>query len=175
MSRIILTSAKMELLVNKWGTLSEKEKSDEDHFSTNDYNDLESFAGNTIKKRGFNLMQITADECEVVSKATGIPVLRDKLADTLISNYRKLKMDDIEKTFERCKQRIVKLGNDAITQQNKSIELAIAGSEVIKNQINNMNHEKARLKQDNLELRKAAEKLENVIRSKIKELERKEN
>lgn len=175
MSRIVLTSAKMELLVNKWNSLSEKEKADEECFSTNDYNDLESFAGKTIRKRGFNLMQITSDECEVVSKATGIPVLRDKLADTLISNYRRLKIDDIEKTFGRCRQRITELGKDVITQQNNSIELAVAGAEAIKNQINNMNQEKARLKQDNLELKQAAEKLENAIRSKINELERKES
>lgn len=174
MSRIILTSAKMELLVNKWNSLSENEKADEDCFSTDDYNDLESFSGKTIKKRGFNLMQITADECEAVSKATGIPALRDRLANSLISNYRKLKMDDIEKTFAICRQRIMELSKDAIAQKNKSIELAVAGAEEIQNQIHNMNREKMVLKQDNLELRQAAEKLENEIRNKIKALERKE-
>lgn len=174
MSRIILTSAKMELLVNRWTSLTEKEKEDEGCFSTIDYNDLESYSGKTIKKRGFNLMQMSIDESNVVSKSTGIPALRNKLESSLIANYRKLKIEDIEKTFIRCKKQLTQLSSNAIEQQQHSIELAMAGAEALKEQISSMLVEKETLRQEGAELKSEAEKLENAIKRKIAILERKE-
>ena len=57
----------------------------------------------------------------------------------------------------------MKLSKDAITQQNKSIELAVAGAEAIKHQINDMNREKTILKQDNKELKQSVNNLEDTI------------
>lgn len=175
MSRIVLTSAKMDLLLRKWQSLSEKEKADENCFSTLDYNDLESFAGKTINKRGFNLMQISETECEMISRASGIPLLRDKLESSLIANYRKLKIDDIERTYARCKNRIAKLSKEAITQQETSIELAISGEEALKEKLSKMMEEKELLTKEGDELRKEADKLVNAIKKRIAILERKEN
>ena len=72
MNRIILTSAKMDLLVNKWFSLSEKDREDEDCFKSDDYHDLESYSGKTINKRGFSLMQMTQEDYNIISKSTGI-------------------------------------------------------------------------------------------------------
>lgn len=174
-NRIILTSAKMELLVNKWSSLSERDKEDEGCFSTIDYNDLESYSGKTIKKRGFNLMQMSQEECGIVSESTGIPVLRNKLESTLIANYRKLKIEDIEKAFIRCKKQLTILSKNAIEQQKRSIELAMAGAEALKTQINSMVTEKEMLKQEGAELKMEAKKLENAIKKKVNDLERREN
>jgi len=173
MSRIILTSAKMELLVNKWNSLSEEEKENEECFSMNDYNDLESYSGKTIKKRGFNLMQMSQEDYNMVSASTGIPTLRNKLESSLIANYRKLKIEDIERTFVRCRKQITTLSQNAIEQQEHAIELATAGAEALKIQISNMASEKETLRQEGIELKEEAEKLENVIKNKIKNLERK--
>ncbi len=172
-SRIILTSAKMDLLVNKWASLSEEEKEDEDCFSMNDYNDLESYSGKTIRKRGFNLMQMSQKDYSIVSESTGIPALRDKLESSLIANYRKLKIEDIEKAFIRCKKQITVLSQNAIEQQERSIKLAMAGAEALRIQIDSMASEKETLKQKGIDLKKEVEKLENAVRSKIEMLERK--
>ena len=154
--------------------MTEKEKEDEGCFSTIDYNDLESYSGKTIKKRGFNLMQMSIDESNVVSKSTGIPALRNKLESSLIANYRKLKIEDIEKTFIRCKKQLTQLSSNAIEQQQHSIELAMAGAEALKEQISSMLVEKETLRQEGAELKSEAEKLENAIKRKIAILERKE-
>ena len=64
---------------------------------------------------------------------------------------------------------------DAIKQKEDSIKLAMAGTEALKAQINNMTDEKERLKRENTELKKEAEKLENAIINKINKLERRVN
>lgn len=174
-SRIILTSAKMDLLLRKWRSLSEKEKADESCFSTLDYNDLESFAGKTIKKRGFNLMQISETDYDVISRSSGITFLRDKLESTLIANYRKLKIDDIERSYARCKNQIIQLSQNAIAQQETSINLAISGEEALKEKLSSMMIEKDLLVRESDELKKEADKLVNAIKERIAILERKGN
>ena len=174
MNRIILTSAKMDLLVNKWISLNDTEKENESIFSYDDFNDLQSYSGKSIKRRGFNLMQISQDDFKIISDSTGIPILRRKLETSLIANYRKLKIEDIKKSYVRCKKQITSLSENAIVQQENAIELATAGAEALKQQISKMALEKETLKQENDELKKAVEKLENSIKTRIKELERKE-
>lgn len=175
MNRIILTSAKMDLLVNKWFSLSEKDREDEDCFKSDDYHDLESYSGKTINKRGFSLMQMTQEDYNIISKSTGISTLREKLEASLITDYRKLKLEDIGRAFERCRRQMTLLSRNAIKQKEDSIKLAMAGTEALKAQINNMTDEKERLKRENTELKKEAEKLENAIINKINKLERRVN
>lgn len=174
MNRIVLTSAKMELLISKWGKLTDAEKEDENCFGVNDYNDLESFSGKTIKKRGFSIMRMTSEDYKIVSEATGIPALRDKLEMSLIANYRKLKVEDIERAFERCKKQMMTICQNAIVQQETAINLAISGAETIQTKIESMNSEKTELEVESQELKKAAEALEDAIKNKIKMLERRE-
>lgn len=173
-NRIILTSAKMDLLVHKWEKLSETEKEDENKFSFDDFKDLESYSAKSMKKRSFNLMQMTPEEIKAVSDSTGIPTLRAKLECTLIANYRKLKIDDITKSYISCRKRLTAISQNAIKKQESDIDLAIAGAETLQKQIENMDLEKTNLKQQNEELKKAIEKLENSLKNKISELERKE-
>lgn len=167
MNRIILTSAKMDLLVNKWISLSDSEKENDRIFSYNDFNDLQSYSGKAIKKRGFNLMQISQEDVKAISDSTGIPALRRKLETSLIANYRKLKIEDIKKSYLRCKKQIFSLSQNAIDQQEKAIELATAGAEALKQQISNIALEKGTLKKENDELKKAVKKLENSIKTSI--------
>lgn len=174
MNRITLTSAKMDLLINKWISLSDKEREDENIFSYDDFNDLQRFAGKAIKRRGFNLMQISQEDAKEISIYTGVPELRKKLENLLISNYRKLKIEDIKNAFFRCKGQIDLLGRNAINLQEEEIKLAYDGAEAIKYQISCISEEKETLLKENNELKKAVEKLENAIKDKIKDLEGKE-
>lgn len=175
MNRIILTTAKMDLLANKWMSLSDKEKENESCFSYNDFNDLQSYAGKTIKRRGFNLMQMSQDDFKAISDSTGIPALRSKLETSLIANYRKLKIEDIVKSYTRCRKQILAMSQNAIQQQENAIELAMAGAEALKKRIDSMAAEKEELLKENTDLKNAVERLENSIKSRIRDLERKEN
>ena len=65
------------------------------------------------------------------------------------------------------------MSQNAIVQQENAIELASAGAEALKKQIDSMSTEKESLKQENAELKIAVERLENSIKNRIKELERK--
>lgn len=175
MNRIILTTAKMDLLANKWMSLSDKEKENESCFSYNDFNDLQSYAGKTIKRRGFNLMQMSQDDFKAISDSTGIPALRSKLETSLIANYRKLKIEDIVKSYTRCRKQILAMSQNAIQQQENAIELAMAGAEALKKRIDSMAAEKEELLKENTDLKNAVERLENSIKSRIRDLGRKEN
>ena len=174
MNRIVLTSAKMELLLNKWQSLSEKEREDENIFSTDDYNDLQSYCGKTVKKRGFSLMNMSKDDYNVVMAETGIAVLKNKLESSLILNFRKLKIEDIKRTYERCRKQMITLSESAISQKERDIELAISGAEELKKKLDSMNSEKQKLKEEDRLLKDEAKKLEDIVRSKIEKLERKE-
>ncbi len=170
MNRIILTTAKMDLFANKWMSLSNNEKENESCFSYDDFNDLQSYAGKTIKRRNFNLMQMSQDDFKAISDSTGIPALRSKLETSLIANYRKLKIEDIVKSYIRCRKQIVAMSQNAIQQQENAIELAMAGAEALKKRIDSMAAEKEELLKENTDLKKAAERLENSIKSRIKDL-----
>lgn len=170
MNRIILTTAKMDLFANKWMSLSNNEKENESCFSNDDFNDLQSYAGKTIKRRNFNLMQMSQDDFKAISDSTGIPALRSKLEASLIANYRKLKIEDIVKSYIRCRKQIVAMSQNAIQQQENAIELAMAGAEALKKRIDSMAAEKEELLKENTDLKKAAERLENSIKSRIKDL-----
>lgn len=170
-SRIILTSAKMELLINKWASLSEKQREDDNYFSTEDYNDLECYFKNVIGKRTASLMNITSHECEIVSMSTGISTLREKLEKTLIADYRKLKIEDISKNYIRLKKKVLEISRNAINQEKNSMELATKGADELKKQVNDMNAQMEILKNENVELKKSAKKLENMIKLKIEGIE----
>lgn len=174
-NRIILTSAKMDLLVNKWMSLSDEDKENESKFSSEDFNELQSYAGKTVKRRRYDLMQISREDFDTISLSTGIPGLREKLERSLIKNYREIKSKDIEKSYCRCKKQIIKISEHAIQQQEKKIKLATEGAEALKKEIEDCSAEKENLSKENDDLKKAVEILENSIRSKIKDLERKEN
>ena len=147
-NRIILTSAKMDLLVNRWHALSEKEKENEECFSVNDYNDLENYSAKVIQTRRFNLVQMSEENFDRILDSTGISVLRNKLESSLIMNYRKLKMEDIKRAFIRCKKQISTLSKNAIEQKENSIELAMVGVEALNSKLSSMNGERERLRQE---------------------------
>lgn len=173
MSRIILTSAKMDLLLNKWFFLSEKEKEDEECFSMDDYSDLQNYCAKIMKKRNFELLQMSQGDYDIILNSTGISALRKKLKSSLIDNAKNLKLEDIEQTFIRCKKQIIELSENSILHNETIIELAMDGEAEFKKKANNLNKEREKLKSENEELKREAEKLENAIKKEIEKIERK--
>ena len=173
-SRIVLTSAKMELLIKKWNSLSEAQRNDEKNFSDDDYNVLEKYARNTFKTRRFDIGNISQEESNTISYATGIPALRRKLETTLIANYRKLLVDDIVKTYERCRKQIVEFSNRTITNQEERIVNAKMDTDMLKAKIAEANRNKADIDKQTTALKQEAERLISSVRNEIKLFERKE-
>ena len=173
MNRIILTSAKMELLLNKWISLSEKEREDKRFFSDKDYNKLREFSANVLNKREYRLSDMSSEECKIIFGATGITTLKNRLESSLILNFRDLKRDDIQRTYVRCRNQMIALSKSVIRQKEHDIELAISGAEELKKKIDSMNNEKEKLKEEDRQLKDEAKKLEDIVRMKIEQLDRK--
>lgn len=175
-NRIILTSAKMDLLVNKWISLSEAERDDAEFFSDNDYAALESYVKKVLGVRRYDINGLAYDEekLKTIIQNAGIETLRRRLEESLISKCRELKVKDIRESYIRCKKRLEKISRSAIEQQERSIELAEAGSEALKKQVESMRVSKKALEQENEEIRRAAEKLKSAIHRAIAGLEGKE-
>lgn len=167
-NRIVLTSAKMELLIKKWNSLSENQRNDEKYFSDDDYNALEKYARDTFKTRRFDIGNISEEESNTISNATGIPALRRKLETTLIANYRKLLVDDIVKTFERCRKQLVKLSNRTITAQEERIIKAKMTTDELKAEIDKANRNKADIDMQTNVLKQEAERIVKSVRERIK-------
>lgn len=172
-SRIILTSAKMDLLINKWIGLSEKERDNPEIFSDNDYSALESYVKRVLGVRRYDINELAYDEerGKAIIRNAGIEILRKRLEDKLISNYRELKVKDIKESYSRCKKQLNRICQSVIEQQEHSIELAEEGAEVLKEKVEAMISSQKSLKQENDEIRRAAEKLTRAISRKIAGLE----
>lgn len=175
-NRIVLTSAKMNLLLNKWINLSDDERESEACFSNDDYTALESYAKRVMESRRYDINKLPYDEVgkEKIAKATGIEFLRDKLERTLIAKSREIKVADIEEAFLKCKTRMLKLSKSAIEQQENDIELAKKGEEDVKIQIEKYKKEEQNIKAENDEFRKAAQKLIKEIAKMISSFEKEE-
>ena len=166
-SRIVLTSAKMELLIKKWNSLSAVQRNDEKYFSDDDYNALEKYARDTFKTRRFDIGNISQEESNTISNATGIPSLRRKLENTLIANYRKLLVDDIVKTFERCRVQLAEFSNRTISNQKDRIVKARMDTDMLKAEIAKAERNRTDIDKQTTALKQEAERIINSIRSKI--------
>lgn len=166
-SRIVLTSAKMELLIKKWNSLSAVQRNDEKYFSDEDYNALEKYARDTFKTRRFDIGNISQEESNTISNATGIPSLRRKLENTLIANYRKLLVDDIVKTFERCRVQLAEFSNRTISNQEDRIVKARMDTDMLKAEIAKAERNRTDIDKQTTALKQEAERIINSIRSKI--------
>lgn len=172
-SRIILTSAKMDLLLNKWGSLSDEQREDEsgEYMSTDDYSSLESFVKKTLNKRSYDLTKLPYDDIAMRETycATGIQLLRDVLNDRLIKKYREYLVGELEQLFKQCKESIIKVNQDTFEQNMSYIELAKQGEEKLQQKLKSFNLEKNKLKNENKVFKKESEELilniTNVINS----------
>ena len=68
---------------------------------------------------------------------------------------------------------MIALSKSVIRQKEHDIELAISGAEELKKKIDSMNNEKEKLKEEDRQLKDEAKKLENIVRMKIEQLDRK--
>lgn len=172
LSRIFLTSAKMELYLNKWISLDDSQKSDSQCFTDEEYNDLQSYASKVLHKRGVDLMNLSDADVKQLRAAAGIETLKDRLEKTLISNSRKLKLQDIEKTYLRCKNQLLTLSKESVKEKQLSIELAKLNADGIQDRIEVISQEKDKMIHDNTGWRNQMEILNIKIKKIIDDLEK---
>lgn len=172
MSRIFLTSAKMELYLNKWISLDDKQKEDARYFSDEEYNDLKSFASKVLHKREVYLTQLSDAEIEKLRDSIGIKALKNKLERTLIANARELKIQDIENTYLRCKNKMYSLSKNAVKEKEMAIDLAKASIDDIQNKIEQITKERETMLRNSKKWKNEAEILSSNIQNMITSLER---
>lgn len=174
-SRILLTSAKMDLLLDKWVGLEEDQRNDSDAFSDNDYSALESFVKRVLNSRRYDINRLPYDNesIQLVKQNAGIDILRKKLEDSLITKHRELKIAGIENDFVRCKKQITNISEETIKIQLDSISLAEQDAEELKRQLEIAMLKKKSMEDANQEIRNVANQLEREIKYVLDMLERK--
>ena len=160
-SRIVLTSAKMELLLKKWISLTPEQKNDESVISNDDYNNLEGYVKKILRVRSIDISNLSPEQVNTVFAETGISVLKRKLETTLIANYRKLMVADIVELYKRCRDQIIKVSNNTIENGEKKIASSKLSTENLQAEI-----EKAKRSRDDIvaQTRSLKEEAETLIR-----------
>ena len=167
-SRIVLTSAKMELLMKKWDSLTiEQKQNPKTSFTREEYSALNKYAEDILDEWGIDLSNLSDNDNDRISNATGIPALRRKLETTLIANYRKLLVDDIVKTFERCRIQLAEFSSTTISNQEDRIVKARMDTDMLKTEIAKAERNRADIDKQTTALKQEAERIINSIRSKI--------
>lgn len=174
-SRILLTSAKMELLLSKWLGLTEEQREDESFFSDQDYSDLEHYVKKVLGNRRYKIEDLPYNDAgvEQIRQNAGIELLRRKLESTMISRHRELKLEGIEIEYSRCRDMMKRISEQAVDKQLRSIEIAECGVEEIRRQIAFAKEEKSVAERENNEIKAAAERLTKAMAQTIATLERK--
>ncbi|MGO5053944.1 dynamin family protein [Lachnospiraceae bacterium LCP25S3_G4] len=174
-NRIILTSAKMDILMRRWLSLSDEERENPQMFSDNEYSALESYVKRVVDSRRYDINRLSYDKESraLLEINAGINALRGKLENNLIEKYRELKIADIQGLYIRCKKQMMNICKKDLTEQEKQIDLAVQGAEALRKQIINMSIEKKSLQDESDEIKREADKLKNEIFRAIESLERK--
>lgn len=174
-NRIILTSAKMDLLMSKWLSLSEEEREDLEQFSIDDYTALEHFVKRTLNNHRYSIENLPDDEesSHVIERNAGILTLRRKLSENLITKYREIKILDIQDAYLRCKKQIRNICKNDIRQCENAIAIAEAGTEAIRKRVEELSMEQKTLQEESEEIKKEANKLKYDVAYAIEVLNRK--
>lgn len=178
-SRIVLTSAKMELLLNKWNSLTPEQQLDdsidESVFNSDDYNDLENYVKKMLGvKRGWiDLSNLSPEQIKTVSDSTGISALKRKLETTLIANYRKLMVADIVELYKRCRDQIIEVSNNTIKNGEKKIASSKLSTENLQAEIEKAKRSRADIVAQTRSLKEEAETLIRQVRDEIASVSKK--
>jgi len=169
--RVILTSARIELLMKRWDSLSTDQKRDPEYFSDADFRKLRTFAEEALNVRqNVDLENLSPEARKKISETAGISVLSRKLEQTLIKDRRKLKVAEITEMYKRCREQIINISSETVAEKERFIEDAKAGAERIKLTIAETNKKKATINAQTAALKNEADKLAVLIQKKIDKL-----
>ncbi|WP_294755103.1 dynamin family protein [uncultured Ruminococcus sp.] len=176
-SRIVLTSAKMELLLNKWNSLTPEQQLDDSIvdsvFNIDDYNDLESYVKKMLGVTRIDLSNLSPEQIKTVSDSTGISALKRKLETTLIANYRKLMVADIVELYKRCRDQIIEVSNNTIKNGEKKIASSKLSTENLQAEIEKAKRSRADIVAQTRSLKEEAETLIRQVKDDIASVSKK--
>lgn len=132
-AQIFTVSAKLHLCMNKAMRLSDEEFESEDKFSTEEYNALEKGVKTALGVRRYALENLRNDT-ETVAAVTdylGVEKLKRALEKGLISQYRKLKVDDIASDYVSCKTALRSRMATEVNERRKKIDIAQKGASAL--------------------------------------------
>lgn len=169
-AQIYTVSAKLQLYLNKAMRLSDAEFEDEDKFSDEEYNDLERGVKTALGVRRYTLEGLRNDK-ETVLKATdyfGVEKLKGALERGLISQYRKLKIDDIANDFAVCKNALTKCMTDEMKDLGKRVDAAQRGASALADRIAETKRERDALEKKKAQIEDTLVKLKEFTENRIK-------
>lgn len=172
LSHILLTSGKMHLLTEKFVQMEEEilnaememldsgEVESTAHFLASDITDLEAYAKTTLKKRlRFDIFSLREkpEYAKELIENSGIPALRDCISKNLLSQYKKIKMDDIRDMFIRCRWELLKIAEEAKKTNTDILFSARGGTAELTKKLEESTKAYEIAKVKNREIREAAE------------------
>lgn len=171
---IVVTSAKMHLLVEKFTQLDEETLAAEiaqmesgeaeatAHFEMTDFSDLEAYAKNTLRRMlrydVFSLRE-KPEDAKALIEDSGIPALRDCLSKNLLSQYKELKMYDIRDEYIRCRSELEQILKKVKKTNQEMLASARNGADDLKKKLDESSKEYELAKVKNKEIRDAAERV----------------
>lgn len=173
--RVIQTSAKMELLLEKWISLEDDKRNDVRYFSIDDYGKFEGYVKKVLNVRKYEIENLPYNETDICSikNDDGIDILRKKLERTLIDKHKELKITGIEDSYDKFRTRLTKICNSVVKNEQKSINYAEKSVDELNYQLQIARKEKNSIEQTNQEIINAAELLKKEINNIITMLEKK--
>lgn len=169
-AQIYTVSAKLHLYLNKAMRLSDEEFEDEEKFSDEEYNDLERGVKTALGVRRYALEGLRNDK-EAVLKVTdyfGVEKLKEALERGLISQYRKLKIDDIANDFAVCKIALTRYMTDEMGELGKRVDAAQEGASALAERIAETKRERDTLEKKKAQIEDTLVKLKEFTENRIR-------
>lgn len=158
--------------MKKWLALDEADLQDESKFSTTDYNNLENGIKKALNRRSYSLEDLRCEKsnADKVAEAFGITLLKARLDENLIRQYRKLKVQDLAADFCDYREQLLQKTREECSRRKVAFQSAKDGTDTLSKEA-----EKARLEKENLEEEKqhiesALEELRKFTNLKIRGL-----
>lgn len=171
-AQIFTVSAKAHLCLNKALQLSESEWDQEDKFSTKEYTLLENSVKKALWVRRYALENLRSDAQAItaVTNYAGIEKLKKVLEKGLISQYRKLKVDDIASDYASCKTALMSRMTTAVNECDQKITAAKNGASALAESTEKAQKDRDTLKQKKSQIERTMAKLKEFTTSKIESM-----
>ena len=171
-AQIFTVSAKLHLYMNKALRLSAEELECEEKFSTTEYNDLERGVKIALGLKRYALENLLNDPQDVaaITDYFGVEKLKKALENGLISQYRKLKVDDIASDYAMCKRALVNRMVTEINERREKLEAAQNGADAVAAKAADAKREKEALEKKKSQIERTLARLREFTEGRISTL-----
>lgn len=171
-AQILTVSAYLHLCMKKWLALDETELQDESKFSTTDYNNLENGVKKALNRRSYSLENLRCEKtnADKVAEAFGITLLKARLDESLIRQYRTLKVQDLAADFRDYKKQLLQKAQEESSRRKVSFQTAQDGAAALAKEVEKAKQEKENLEAEKRRIERAMEELKKFTNTRIQRL-----